>query len=211
MFTGIVETLGVVTESKRKPSLTTVSIEIPLIYNDIKQGDSILVDGVCLTVSEYLKQGSKSIFISDIMDITLQRTTLENLYVGRKLNIERALRLDERLGGHFVTGHIDTIGRLNIISKQEGKTVFEVFPKEDIYRFLAPLGSVAVDGISLTLAESKRNSFMFHCIPHTLFATTLGNTSLRDVNIEVDIIARYVSQLISSAHSENKIKEFLNG
>jgi riboflavin synthase len=211
MFTGIVECIGVVKNVERHADLITVLIDLPTLYEDIKQGDSILVDGVCLTVKKHFGQNLKTSFLSDIMNVTAQKTTLKYIRMGKKVNIERAMRFDGRFGGHFVAGHIDSIGRIQVISKQAGETVFEVFPEENIIGFIAPQGSIAVNGISLTVVKVRTKSFTFHCIPHTLSFTTIDNISSGEaVNIEVDIIARYICRLIRTRRSENAIREFFN-
>jgi riboflavin synthase len=189
MFSGIVEEKGIVAKIEKKENLLILSIKAKTVLKDVKIGDSISVDGACLTITKM----KKHIVSFDIMKETIDKTTLKFLKVGSAVNLEGALRVNDRLGGHFVSGHVDGVG---VIKKRISKPNYEEFriaiPKH-LSRYLAPKGSVCVDGISLTLGEVEKNVFSIYIIPHTLDVTTLGNKRDGDeVNIETDLLAKYI-------------------
>lgn len=198
MFTGIVEELGTVTalelpDGTRSDAVLTVSG--PLVVSDAGLGDSIAVDGVCLTVTSLPEGG----FTADVMPESLSRTALASLAVGRKVNLERAMRADARLGGHIVQGHVDGVGTL--VSRTPGERwddlVFETSP--DVARYVAEKGSITVSGVSLTVTSVTATTFGVSLIPTTLEATTLGSLVVGDpVNLEVDVIAKYVERLLGA-------------
>jgi riboflavin synthase len=189
MFSGIVEEKGIVTKIQKKENLLILSIKASKVLRGVKIGDSISVDGACLTIT-----GIKNKVVDfDIMKETIDKTTLKFLKVGSEVNLEGALRVNDRLGGHFVSGHIDGVG---VIQKRISKPNYEEFqiaiPKK-LSCYLAPKASVSVDGISLTLGEIKKNVFSIYIIPHTLDVTTLGRKKDGDqVNIETDLLAKYI-------------------
>ena len=189
MFSGIVEEKGIVAGIRKKENLIILSIKAKKVLKGVKIGDSISVDGACLTVTKI----KNNVVDFDIMKETIDKTTLKFLRVGSEVNLEGALRVNDRLGGHFVSGHIDCVG---VIQKRISKPNYEEFQIEiprPLSRYLAPKGSVSVDGISLTLGEVKKNVFYIYIIPHTLDVTTLGRKRDGDhVNIETDLLAKYI-------------------
>jgi len=162
------------------------------ILEDLKIGDSINTDGVCLTVTEF----SSSSFTVDVMPETLLRSTFGKLKPGSTVNLERALRLSDRLGGHIVSGHIDGSGRLEKIRKDENAIWLSIIAEEPILRYIVEKGSVAIDGISLTVAKVDHRAFEVSVIPHTQAETTILTKKTGDaVNIECDIIGKYIEKL----------------
>lgn len=189
MFTGIVEATSKVKALTRKKNLITLFVEAPKLFNDIKVGDSIANDGACLTVTA-IKDGC---FCFDLMKETLEATTLKYLEGGKEVNLERAMKADARLGGHFVTGHVDAVGVITDIKSLENYVEYRVTIKKDLMRYVVPKGSVAIDGISLTVGEVKKKWFAVYFIPHTLEVTTIGKKKAGDeVNIETDLLAKYI-------------------
>ena len=194
MFTGIVEELGSVSNFERHTDGAKISIAAKIVVEDTKDGDSIAVNGVCLTALGVTADG----FYADVSNETLRRSTLGNLTAGSRVNLERALTLSARLGGHLVQGHVDGRGTF-ISATQEGDfyTVRIGFPPE-LSKYLVHKGSVAVEGISLTIAELYDDSFDLAIIPKTWELTNLSTLKPDDaVNLEVDMIAKYVERMIN--------------
>ena len=192
MFTGIIEEMGIVKSIKSK----VITIEANKIFDDLKLGDSVAVNGTCLTVSSF----SNKIFNADITSETLSRTNLGDLKSGFKVNLERALTLNGRLGGHIVSGHIDGVGIIKNISKKSEDIELVIEVPTNLMKYIIEKGSVAVDGISLTVAkvDNNKNNFSVAIIPHTLKETVLYYKKAGDkVNIENDIIGKYVERLLS--------------
>ena len=192
MFTGIIEEMGIVKSIKSK----VITIEANKIFDDLKLGDSVAVNGACLTVSSF----SNKIFNADITSETLSRTNLGELKLGFKVNLERALTLNGRLGGHIVSGHVDGIGIIKNISKNSEDIELIIECPSNLMKYIIEKGSVAVDGISLTVAkvDTNKNNFSVAIIPHTLKETVLYYKKSGDkVNIENDIIGKYVEKLLS--------------
>ncbi len=202
MFTGIIEELGTLIARERLPGdAARVRIEGPLVTSDVEHGDSIAVDGVCLTVTQVDGQQ----FTADVMAPTLAHTTIGKRELGARVNLERAVRADARLGGHIVTCHVDAVGR--IVSRQPAphwETVRIAVPNQ-LSRQLAVKGSVAIDGVSLTVFGVNEPAATSTCdcwlevslIPTTLAETTLGTRGVGDfVNIETDVLAKYVDRLL---------------
>lgn len=190
MFTGIIEELGCVERLIRQAGSARLIVSAKNILEDIKIGDSISVNGACLTIIEI--KGGKISF--DIMGETLKKTNLSRFHSGDKVNLERSLKANDRLSGHFVLGHIDAVGK--IISKiKSGKdTKIEIIGPQNLKRYLVEKGSISVDGISLTIGQTKQNRFAVYLIPHTLQNTTLGIKRPGDlVNLEIDPLARYAN------------------
>ncbi|MBI4745257.1 MAG: riboflavin synthase [Deltaproteobacteria bacterium] len=203
MFTGIVEAVGCVREIKPSGRGISLKISIPKIFDDIKTGDSLAVNGACLTAKEI----KSAFFIADVSAETLSRTTLGKLRTGGKVNMERALRLSDRLGGHIVSGHIDGTARLQAKAKEGESVKLSFVPGKDLLRHLINKGSIAVDGISLTVNEVLDNGFSVNIIPHTAQNTTILDKKAGDeVNIEVDVIGKYVERLLGKAN-ESRIGE----
>jgi riboflavin synthase len=191
MFTGLVETIGVVRRATGdSPRRLTLHSGIP--QGEVALGDSIAIDGCCLTVVEKGEDGLSFEAATE----TLRRTTLGSLRPGAKVNLERALRLGDRLGGHLVSGHVDGLGTLTSREQIESALYLGVEAPADIAPLIASQGSVAVAGVSLTVTRVERRTFWIGLIPHTLAVTTLGALAVGDlINIEADLIARYVQRL----------------
>lgn len=199
MFTGIIEEIGIVKSIKSK----VITIEANKIFDDLKLGDSVAVNGTCLTISSF----SNKIFNADITTETLSRTNLGDLKSGFKVNLERALTLNGRLGGHIVSGHIDGVGIIKNISKSENDIILKVEVSANLMKYIIEKGSVAVDGISLTVAkvDNNKNSFSVAIIPHTFKETILFYKKEGDkVNIENDIIGKYVEKLLTFNNYNNE-------
>ena len=206
MFTGIIEKIGTVAEK----SLNRITIETE--WKDLKVGESISVNGVCLTVAQSDNFRPLGRFTADLSPETLNSTTLGSLKIGSKLNLERALKLGERLGGHFLSGHVDGLGKVRAILREEGGKIFEITTSPEILKYIVPKGSIAVDGISLTVVRIiNGRGFSVSIIPHTEKVTTFGLLKVNDsVNIEVDMLAKYVENLSNRKNKKSNItREFL--
>jgi riboflavin synthase len=198
MFTGIVEELGEVTSRDVLADAARLTIRGPVVTADAGHGDSIAVNGVCLTVVELLGDGQ---FTADVMAETLDRSNLGGLQVGSRVNLERAAALNSRLGGHIVQGHVDGTGRVVSRSPSEHWEVVRIEVPEAVARYVVEKGSITVDGISLTvsgLGAEPRDWFEVSLIPTTRELTTLGSAPVgTQLNLEVDVIAKYVERLLS--------------
>ncbi|MCB2215083.1 riboflavin synthase [Desulfofustis glycolicus] len=197
MFTGIIQGTGTIISRRSVGGGQSCEIETSFVFSDPEEGESVAVNGVCLTA---YRIGSRR-FTADVSPESLARTTLGELAVGRQVNLERALRLTDRLGGHLVSGHVDCVGRLASLQHQGDFTILSFSVPREVDRYIIEKGSVAVDGISLTVNDCSPGRFSVSIIPHTLQATTLGR--LRNggaVNIEVDIIGKYVEKLLGARH-----------
>jgi riboflavin synthase len=195
MFTGIIEELGTVRSLRREAGAARLAVAASVVLDGTAVGDSICVNGVCLTVVEMT--GGE--FSADVANETLTVTNLGGLRVGDRVNLERALRLSARVGGHLVTGHVDAVGRIR--EKRQESNSWRVFfdAPESSLRYVIKKGSIAVDGISLTVADMDRSGFSVAMIPHTAKLTTLGFKSAGDsVNLETDIIGKYVERLVAA-------------
>lgn len=195
MFTGIVEELGQVEKLETLADAVRISIAGPLVVSDAKIGDSISVNGVCLTVTEKTAQS----FSADVMQETLNRSTLGKLTAGSKVNLERPVTLATRLGGHLVQGHVDGMGK--VISRQQSQNwdVLTIEPPKDLLKYIVEKGSITIDGTSLTIASVTDEVFTVSLIPETLAKTTLGLVKPGDlVNLEVDVMAKYVEKLMAA-------------
>lgn len=199
MFTGIVEEVGTV-KTVQKGSSSFIKIQADKIFEDIHLGDSIAVNGVCLTVTDF---GGK-VFTADVMNETLSRSSLGALKNGSHVNLERAMAANGRFGGHIVSGHIDGTGTVTEI-KNDGIAVwYTISASPEIMRYIVEKGSIAIDGISLTVAKVTENTFSVSIIPHTAQQTILSENKTGDVvNLENDIVGKYVEKLISPV-SDNK-------
>ena len=195
MFTGIIEEKGVVKSIRRVGRSSQIVITASKIIEDMKAGDSINTDGVCLTVTEF----TQSSFTLDVMPETMLRSTVGKLKPGSSVNLERALRLTDRLGGHIVSGHIDGTGILERIRKDDTAVRLMITATESILRYIVEKGSVAIDGVSLTVVSVDRHAFEVSLIPFTQAeATVLSKKAGDAVNIECDIIGKYVEKLASA-------------
>jgi riboflavin synthase len=204
MFTGLVETLGSITSLKNIGNGIRLSLQ-PSTSFELNTGDSVSVNGVCLTVTKH-----DSAVSFDVSPETMKSTNLGELKVSDKVNLERALRLSDRLGGHIVTGHVDDVGKI-INKKPVGEYTFYTFEApSEILKYTVKKGSIAVDGISLTVIELDNRSFSVAIIPHTLTATNLGSKGIGDkVNLEVDIMGKYVEKLLGKKDSDSGLLELL--
>ncbi|MEV7802545.1 riboflavin synthase [Microbispora sp. NPDC088329] len=192
MFTGIVEELGEVVALEPRGDSARLTVRGAVVTGDARHGDSIAVNGVCLTVAG--AEGDS--FTADVMKETLDRSSLGALTPGSRVNLERAVRADQRLGGHIVQGHVDGTGE--VLSREPGEhwEVVRLSLPADLARYVVEKGSIAVDGVSLTVAAVTDDSFAVSLIPTTLDLTTLGRKQPGEpVNLEVDVIAKYVEKL----------------
>ncbi|OMC04045.1 riboflavin synthase subunit alpha [Mycobacterium sp. NS-7484] len=199
MFTGIVEELGEVVDKQDLSDAARFVIRGPVVTADARHGDSIAVNGVCLTVVEVLADGS---FSTDVMAETLTRSSLAALSAGSAVNLERAAAVNSRLGGHIVQGHVDGTGQVVARTPSEHWQVVRISMPATLSRYLVEKGSITVDGISLTVSALGRDDsgdwFEVSLIPTTLASTTLGEAAVgTPVNLEVDVIAKYVERLLS--------------
>jgi riboflavin synthase len=195
MFTGIVEELGEVTGWEDLPDAARLTVLGPLVTSDAKHGDSIMVNGVCLTVVD----NTGGAFTADVMRETLTRSSLGALSLGSPVNLERAVRLQDRLGGHLVQGHVDGTGILVSKAPSEHWTIVRISLPEELDRYVVEKGSITVDGVSLTVSAVQPGWFEVSLIPTTQQLTTLGPKGPGDpVNLEVDITAKYVEKLLAA-------------
>lgn len=198
MFTGIIEEVGTVKDinKSRDSFILTISAEQTMRGTDI--GDSIAVNGVCLTVTSM----TEKTFTADVMHETMDRSSLSDIKPGGRVNLERAMAADGRFGGHIVSGHIDGIGTIANMRKDGNALWFSISAPKKIMKYIIEKGSVALDGISLTVAEVSENSFSVSVIPHTMENTCLLNKKENDgVNIENDLIGKYVEKLMQIGNS----------
>ena len=195
MFTGIVEELGEVTGWEDLADAARITVSGPVVTGDARHGDSIAVNGVCLTVVT----NEAGAFTADVMKETLDRSSLGALRIGSPVNLERAVRLQDRLGGHLVQGHVDGTGEILSVAPDEHWTVVRLSLPEELDRYVVEKGSITVDGISLTVAAVEPGWFEVSLIPTTLERTTLGRKGVGDpLNLEVDITAKYVEKLLAA-------------
>lgn len=193
MFTGIVEEIGVVVALEERPDAARLTVEGPLVTSDVHPGDSIAVNGVCLTVVD----PGEDRFSADVMAETLRRSSLGALSVGSPVNLERAARVDARIGGHIVQGHVDGVAVVRSIEPSENWTTVSFELPDGLARYVVEKGSITVDGVSLTVVSVDDTSFSVSLIPVTLTHTILGSRRVGDrVNIEVDVLAKYVERLV---------------
>jgi riboflavin synthase len=193
VFTGIIEELGSVKSIQKGKDSARIIIAAPLIVSDMKLGDSIAVNGICLTVVDF----NNTSFTAEVMAETLTKTNLGDLKPEVKVNLERALRLRDRLGGHLVSGHVDGVGIITGQTRYDIALVSEISYPEGIGKYLIPKGSIAIDGISLTVVNVTSTAFTVSLIPHTRGITNLGLKKVGDkVNLEADVIAKYLEKLV---------------
>lgn len=201
MFTGIIVELGKVVSIQSTSEGARLCISCPEIIRDSQVGDSISVNGVCLTITEIKDHTA----FFDVSQQTLNLTTTGSLRVGDRVNLEPALRVNSRLGGHLVSGHVEGVGRI-VSKKISGNSErIEIEAPQSIIQYAIPKGSIAVDGISLTVVEVSNKSFTVVIIPHTLKMTTLGFKKVGDaVNLEADMIAKYVAHFVTRLNPKDK-------
>jgi riboflavin synthase len=192
VFTGLVEEAGRVAEVRPTEAGARLVIAASGVVEGLGLGDSVAVNGACLTAVEVTGDG----FAVDCVAETLRRTTLGSLAPGDRVNLERPMRLGDRLDGHLVQGHVDGVGTVRAVRVEGESAVLEIAPPAPLLRYVVEKGSVAVDGVSLTVAERLPDAFTVALIPHTMAVTTLGGQAAgRPVNLEVDVVAKYVESL----------------
>lgn len=198
MFTGIIEEVGGIISVFRKAKLIDFTIGAKTILDDVKIGDSVSINGVCQTVVD-IKSNS---FTVQAIEETLGRTTFGRLKTGDSVNLERALRINDRLGGHFVQGHVDGTGKITSRKDFSDNVVLSIRTERGLQKYIVEKGSITIDGISLTVAFTEKDEFGVAVIPHTVKFTTLKDIRTGDiVNLETDIIAKYIEKLISGNSS----------
>lgn len=207
MFSGIVEEIGKISSVTDSSGGRKLRVSATIVTEDVKLGDSISCSGICLTVTEF----GKDWFCVEAVHETLRRTKLGKLKQGDSLNLERALKVSDRLGGHIVSGHVDAVAKVASIKTEGFGKVYEFHVSSDLFAFFVEKGSVTIDGVSLTVAYvgpcgegAKEFAFAVALIPHTLEVTTLGVLKVGDVvNIEADLIGKYVAKLVASGYAQN--------
>ncbi|WP_042273678.1 riboflavin synthase [[Clostridium] dakarense] len=206
MFTGIVEEIGTIVGIKNGEKSSRLNIKSKKILENTNLGDSICTNGVCLTVANI----NSSTFEADVMSETLNKSNLGLLKIGSKVNLERALRVNDRLGGHIVSGHIDGIGQIVSVTKDDNAVWIAIKAQENILEYIIYKGSVSIDGISLTVAYVDDSLFKVSIIPHTGENTILLNKNIGEtVNLECDLIGKYVEKLLGLVPKNQKSKEDL--
>ena len=202
MFTGIIQSRGTVKALAVRGDDAVLEIDTRLTQSDTRVGDSIAVNGACLTVTSLTARG----FTADVSAESLGRTTLGTLKAGDRVNLEKSLRVTDFLGGHLVLGHVDGIGRITERATKSGSIIFGIETDGQLSRYLVEKGSVTVDGISLTVNSFRGNIFYINIIPHTANETTLGFRKKGDrVNIETDIIGKYVERFLQTGNDNGKV------
>lgn len=201
MFTGIVEETGTVRSIKKGKSSAVIEISASKVLEDVHLGDSIAVNGVCLTAVSF----SENYFSADVMHETMNRSSLSDLTAGSHVNLERAMAANGRFGGHIVSGHIDGTGTVSDIRKDDNAIWYTIKAPASVMRYIVEKGSIAIDGISLTVARVTDTDFSVSIIPHTAASTILGEKHIGSVvNLENDIIGKYVEKLLQPAPEEKK-------
>ena len=204
MFTGIIEEIGEVEGLEPRGDSAVLSVRAHKIVDDIRHGASIAVNGVCLTVTGWTVYEPQSVIGFDVMGETLRRSNIGSLQPGDRVNLERAVRADARLDGHVVQGHVDGTGRVLARTPGDAWEAVRFAVPAELARFVAEKGSIAVDGVSLTVSGVGADWFEVGLIPETLRATTLGGKEPGDpVNLEVDVLAKYVARLLDSGGAGN--------
>jgi len=197
MFTGIVEETGIVERIQRGSKSIQLTVRALVCGRGMKIGDSVAVNGSCLTVMKIVSRPPAKLVQFDLLQATWERTNLSAARAGSRVNLERALRANGRLDGHFVTGHIDGTGRIIRWERAGRDHVLEIEAPKDVMRYVVAKGSIAVDGISLTLADVKKKSFRIWIIPQTWEVTALRERHVGDaVNLEADILGKYVERFV---------------
>ncbi len=207
MFTGIIEEIGEITAVKRGAQSCALSVRGNIIFDDLHIGDSVAVNGVCLTVTVI----NGSVFTADVMAETMRRSSLGTLQKGSNVNLERAMPAGGRFGGHIVSGHIDGIGFVQSLVREDNAVWVTITADTGIMRYVVEKGSIAIDGISLTVARVFKDAFSVSIIPHTGAETTLLTKKSGDrVNLECDIVGKYIEKLIGkqSGITEDFLKKY---
>ncbi len=208
MFTGIVEETGIVRNIRKGAKSAVLTIEGKKIFDDLKSGDSVATNGVCLTVTD----NKNYTFTADVMNATLLRSSLGGLTAGNRVNLERALAVNGRFGGHIVTGHIDGTGKITSIKNDDIAVWYTVKTVPGIMSYIIEKGSITIDGISLTIAEVMQDGFLVSVIPHTAKETTLSEKKIGSiVNLENDIVGKYIKKFTQNNGSITETFLYENG
>ncbi|MFQ5602029.1 MAG: riboflavin synthase [bacterium] len=206
MFTGLIEEIGLVKAVQRGANGVLLAINAQEVVRDLTVDASIAVNGVCLTVIEY----AETEFKVQAVEETLSKTTVGTLKAGCRINLERALRFSDRLGGHLVQGHVDGVGKVAQVQAQNGGSLLTIAMPENLMKYVIKAGSIAIDGVSLTIARKQDALISIALIPHTLANTTLSDLKPGDaVNIEVDLIGKYVENLLSDSGKSEITEQWL--
>ena len=200
MFTGIIEEVGKITQINKQGEFAVVTIQASKVLQDVHLGDSIAVNGVCLTVTSF----SERQFTADVMSETLKRTSLGELKPSSPVNLERAMAANGRFGGHIVSGHIDGTGEVVGIKPAHNSIWYRIQTTPKLMRYIIEKGSITIDGISLTVVDTDETSFRVSIIPHTIKETNLGSKKIGSlVNLENDIVGKYIEQFLLKKEPEN--------
>ncbi|MGN4128131.1 riboflavin synthase [Lysinibacillus sphaericus] len=207
MFTGIIEDVGAVKTLQNNKQSMIITVISPKMVGDVKLGDSIAVNGVCLTVTSFNEQE----LTMDVMPETVQATNLRQLAVGNPVNLERAMPADGRFGGHFVSGHVDGVGKILRKRPMENAVYIDIELSEDMTSYCIPKGSITIDGTSLTLFHVEQNSVTVSLIPHTYSETILGTKNVGAlVNVETDLVGKYIMHQLQRGQATSAItREYL--
>ena len=201
MFTGLVEELGKIKSITKGTKSARLTIEGQVVLQDVKLGDSIAVNGTCLTVVEYTQRS----FTADVMPETVKSTVLAELKPGDAVNLERTLRLGDRLGGHIVSGHVDGVGVIRSKERSDNAIVVTIEAPPQVMRYIIAKGSIAIDGTSLTIVDYGTDLFSVSLIPHTASLTTVGlKETGSKVNLEADVLGKYVAKLLGLQNGDEK-------
>ncbi|MDO4517288.1 MAG: riboflavin synthase [Bacillota bacterium] len=213
MFTGIVEEMGIIKSIRKGASSAVLEIQAQVVLEDVHIGDSIAVNGVCLTATTF----TPTTFTADVMHETLNRSSLANLRPGSRVNLERAMAANGRFGGHIVAGHVDGVGTVLQTRKDDNAIWYTIGAGPEVLRYVVEKGSITIDGISLTVAKVTDTDFSISAIPHTVAVTVLQDRKPGDtVNLETDIIGKYVEKLLTpqaqptQKPTSNITREFLS-
>ncbi len=206
MFTGLIEEIGEITQFTTSKDFAQLSIKAQKILTNLQIGDSISVNGICLTVNDF----NSIEFKADLMKATLEKTNLISKKIGDKVNLERAMQLQSRIGGHLISGHIDCFGKITNIQELQNNKIIEIETPDKLKKHIIQQGSIAVDGISLTINQITTARFTVSIIPHTMKETTLSFSEIGDlVNLEADLIGKYVYTFLENRKNQDDIKSSL--
>jgi len=201
MFTGIVEEIGIVKQIRNNSLGLDIDIQANEIFSDLKLGDSVSVNGCCQTVTKI----SGNIVSIQAVSETVNLTNFKNLKINSNVNLERALTLNSRLGGHIVSGHIDGVGKIISIEHRGNSIIFQIYAPENIMKYLIYKGSITINGVSLTICELNQDNFKVSIIPHTFENTTFKELKINsEVNLEPDLLAKYIEKLLGKQENTNK-------
>lgn len=204
MFTGIIEEVGRIRSISKSGDGASIVIEARKVLEDVKLGDSIATNGVCLTVNQF-DRGS---FRVDVMAETMRRSNLRNIIVGSRVNLERAVAVGDRLGGHIVSGHIDDVGIIRQYEKEDNAVWLTIEPTPELMKYIILKGSITIDGVSLTVAYVDSRVLKVSIIPHTRDETTLMDKATGEiVNLECDVVGKYIEKLINFSAQSTEVKK----